>query len=88
MTVFVANDKIGAFKWKIGILENLYLPPSSWQIPYTYFPDGIRDDINECDFFFLTSYDEIYEIWKIYHNSVNQHVPEWLIYVISKSHAD
>ena len=52
MTVFVANDKIGAFKWKIGILENLYLPPSSWQIPYTYFPDGIRDDINECDFFF------------------------------------
>lgn len=35
LMAFAASDKIGAFKWKIGILGNLYLPPSSWQIPYT-----------------------------------------------------
>lgn len=71
---------------KIGILENLFttiiLTDSLYLVSY-----GIRDDINECDFF-LTLYDEICKIWKIYHNSVNQHGPERLMYVISESHAD
>ena len=31
-TVFVVNDKIWAFKWKIRILESLYLPLWAWQL--------------------------------------------------------
>ena len=69
MTAFVANVKIGAFKWKLEFWKTFiwHWEPDSLPIHYD-FSQEINGDINKCDFWML--YNKICQNLENLHNNV------------------